>query len=784
MKWCTWLLFGCLVIGLLSGGIAVTPAIQAKGNAPPAAPSDTVSAMAERLAAPAADDPLWRLGGSAEAVAVQGNYAYMVQGAYLLAINLTTQQVEGQIAFEYQAMDVAVSGDYAYVVTSTYGDLHVVDIRDPANLAAGGTGPLISGGSCLAFRWPYVYVLGKTSSEMLVVFDVTNPAAPSKVKEMALSRYGQRAKLGAQHLYVVSPTGYLGIVDITNPADPQEGQWLAVWDAENLAVAEPYVYVGGTVGFKPGVHIVNVGDPANPQEVGSWGYTDTGSALGLAAMGNYLYMGYNHNGFGTSDAIHILDVSDPTQPSRVEHYAVTAGLYNFLLQGTTLYIAGGGDGDLLVLDLTNPINPTQKMYLNQPGAVQQVYRASDRAYVVVASDHDGPWSGVWVYDVSDPLSPVVVDKEDPLGSIYDLAVAGSYLYLCGSSGVRIRNVADIDVPLGRYTPENGSCAAMAVQGNTAYVAIDYLDYSQSPPNSYGLDVVDASSPVSPTLARRIHLGTKDEVSLMYLNQVAVEGKRAYVGKWLEQFYVFDISTPLIPSLVVTHSLPGLETLHTEGNYVYAGTSQYDGTAKGLTVLDATNVQDIQPVSTFPTPNTCEGVDVVDSIAYLSGYYFVHALDVASPAAPTTLWSYSGPAEGGSIQGLGLYILVADGDLGLTLHAIADGLVRPAGGNPSTVFPQDPLVVTFARSMNTGSVTYTCTPDPGGWQAAWRAASAVTYQANGSRVLTLSHNPFAENQDYTFTVTGGQTADGDPIAPFSLSFSVVEVQYVYLPLVVR
>lgn len=784
MKWYTWLLFGCLVVGLLIGAIAVTPASQARGAIPPAVPDGASTVMSERLTAPAADDPLWRLGGSAEAVAVQGNYAYMVQGTYLLAINLATREVEGRIAFEYQAMDVAVSGDYAYVVTSTYGDLHVVDVRDPANLVTAGTGPLSSGGSCLALRWPYVYVLGNTSSEMLVVFDVTNPAAPSKVKEMALSRYGHRAKLGAKHLYVVSSTGHLGIIDIDNPVNPQEKQWLAVWGAENLTVAEPYAYVGGTVSFKPGVHIINVSDPTNPQEVGSWGYTDTGSALGLAAMGNYLYMGYNHNGFGTSHAIHILDVSNPANPVRVERYAITAGLYNFLLQGTTLYIAGGGDGDLLVLDLTNPTNLTQKMYLNQPGAVQQVYRTNDRAYVAVASDHDGPWSGVWVYDVSDPLAPVVVDKEDPLGSIYDLAVAGSYLYLCGSSGVRIRNVDDVGSPLGYYAPEDGSCAAVAAQGTTAYVAIDYLDYTKSPPSSYGLDVVDVSSPGSPALARRIHLGTKDEVRLMYLNQVAVEGNRAYVGKWLEQFYVFDTSAPLNPSLVATHSLPGLETLHPEEDYVYAGTTQYEGTAKGLTVLDGTNLQDIKPVSTFPTLNTCDGVDVVDDIAYLSGYYFVHALDVAAPAAPTSLWSYSGPTEGVSIQGLGLYTLVADGDLGLTLYAIADGLVRPAGGNPSTVFPQDPLVVTFVRSMNPGSVIYACTPDPGGWQATWGAASAATHQANGSQVLTLSHNPFAENQDYTFTVTGGQTADGDVIDPFSLSFSVVEVQRVYLPLIVR
>jgi len=73
------------------------------------------------------------------------------------------------------------------------------------------------------------------------------------------------------------------------------------------------------------------------------------------------------------------------------------------------------------------------------------------------------------------------------------------------------------------------------------------------------------------------------------------------------------------------------------------------------------MHDIQPVSTYPTLNICQGVDVVDRIAYISGHHFAHALDIASPAAPALLWSYSGPTEGWSIQGLGLYTPVADGD---------------------------------------------------------------------------------------------------------------------------
>lgn len=56
--------------------------------------------------------------------------------------------------------------------------------------------------------------------------------------------------------------------------------------------------------------------------------------------------------------------------------------------------------------------------------------------------------------------------------------------------------------------------------------------------------------------------------------------------------------------------------------------------------------------------------------------------------------------------------------------------------------------------------------------------------DASQVLTLQHNPFPEGERVTFTITGGQTDAGDPIAAFSASFDVLATHEVYLPLVTR
>jgi uncharacterized membrane protein len=66
-----------------------------------------------------------------------------------------------------------------------------------------------------------------------------------------------------------------------------------------------------------------------------------------------------------------------------------------------------------------------------------------------------------------------------------------------------------------------------------------------------------------------------------------------------------------------------------------------------------------------------------------------------------------------------------------------------------------IVVDFSESMNTGSVTYSCSPDPLGWIPVW---------SMGNTRLTLSHNNFAESTLYQFQITAGQDVLGNALVP--------------------
>jgi len=71
-----------------------------------------------------------------------------------------------------------------------------------------------------------------------------------------------------------------------------------------------------------------------------------------------------------------------------------------------------------------------------------------------------------------------------------------------------------------------------------------------------------------------------------------------------------------------------------------------------------------------------------------------------------------------------------------------------------------VVLTFDIAMDTNSsqLTFTCSPNPGGWTRTW---------SSGDKVLTLSHTDFNYETDYTFTLTQAHSADGVPLGGSSV-----------------
>ena len=83
-------------------------------------------------------------------------------------------------------------------------------------------------------------------------------------------------------------------------------------------------------------------------------------------------------------------------------------------------------------------------------------------------------------------------------------------------------------------------------------------------------------------------------------------------------------------------------------------------------------------------------------------------------------------------------------------------------NSADVAVSQQIIVSFSEFLNQSSLTYTCTPDPGGWTPSWSSTTPT---------LTLYHTRFAYNATYTFTITGGEDLSGKALAnvPYTITF---------------
>ncbi len=65
-----------------------------------------------------------------------------------------------------------------------------------------------------------------------------------------------------------------------------------------------------------------------------------------------------------------------------------------------------------------------------------------------------------------------------------------------------------------------------------------------------------------------------------------------------------------------------------------------------------------------------------------------------------------------------------------------------------------IVVTFSEAIDTATIAYSCTPDPGGWTEIWSGADSI---------LTLTHADFSEFTVYTFEITFAEDMYGNTLA---------------------
>ena len=323
---------------------------------------------------------------------------------------------------------------------------------------------------------------------------------------------------GAETLFIYGQYAYvghgtrLGVWDLLEPATPTQISHVsfpeAIWDID---VVGDYAYV--TTGMD--LYIVDISDPAKLQKIGHhtnalmhegkprprW-YRTT---LSLEISGSYAYVGWGNgvplggcqaqlnnrlDGFlsknllaeiesidptrGCAGGIQILDVSNPITPTEVATLEPMGQVRDLVIQDQTLYLVDDAvwngqayvSGGLRIIDITDPLHPSEIGFYDSPGRAYGVAVAGQRAYV---ADFEG---GLRIIDISIPATPTELGFIETLRFAYDVTVIGSYAYVAdGDGGVHLIEVTDPANPsLLKTYATFGFAKEVTVSGAYAYIA--------------------------------------------------------------------------------------------------------------------------------------------------------------------------------------------------------------------------------------------------------------------------------------------------------------------------
>ncbi len=561
------------------------------------------------------------IGGAIKAVYVQGDRAYVGEGPCLAVLDLsnpTAPTVLGRSAPGTNVVqDVYLAGNYAYV-------------------AAGADG--------------------------LRVVDISNPARPVEVGVVTLAEEGARGVVVAGNYAYVSSSSTLWVVDVSNPGSPTlRGDYgLGGGPIGGVAVSGNYVYVAA--GYYGGMNVVDVSNPDAPAYVTTLSGVG-GSPRDVIVLGAYAFVFSSR--FNGPGGIFVFDVSDPQTPFLVRDYPFS-GYDRATAVGNTFYLLDQGGGELAAMDATDP------MALVRLG----VYRVDDEAVdVAVAGGLAYVASGVDGLQVVD-VSQMVAESgyHYPPGAAWQVIAQGQYAYVVAGHDyqdgtLHVVDVSDPTSPQERSAyrpPASRYIADVAVAGNEVY-----LVYENQNSDRY-LQIVDISNPDAPS--ERGAIG--GDIWGYGPDALAVAGDYAYTVGDLAAFRVIDVSDPLAPTMVATHTLTGYDVA-VAGRYAYVAMGNH-----GLKVLDVLTPTTPVEVGTY-TAHQAREVAVAGDYAYLAEGTQVTILNISDPTNPTPVGSYdAGFADISDVTVADGYLYLAGGDDGLWIVDVSD----PAHPQEAPAFP--------------------------------------------------------------------------------------------------
>jgi parallel beta-helix repeat protein len=585
-----------------------------------------------------------QVGGSTQAIAIDGNTAYAGIGLRLTLLNVTNPAspvlLGSNAPFADFVQDIAVGNNRAYVAAGGAG-VGIVDVTDAAHPVTLGTWVSSGYAEGIAASGTTVYLADGPYG--LRVLDVSNPSNPTEAGSAYIFNYAFDVAVSGNYTYVAAGGSGLLIANVADPSHPVEvGQFDTPGYAYGVTILGSTAYIADAW---EGVQVVDISNPVNPVLRGNT--ATPGWALSVAVSGTTLYVGDGANG------LRVLNVSNSTAPYEVGSYAGDGFVIRIAAAGNLVYLADNLKG-VRIVNASNPASPSQVGSYNQMSDARRVAVLGSYAYVATGSEGD-----MDILNVADPTNPYQVGKFAGVGFADAIAVSGSYAYLGTIADtpnylwvVNISNpshpVQTAVVPIASICSLScGAARDLTVQGNYIYVS-----------DEFGLRIFDITTPANIHLAGQIELRSGNDATIA----VAMSGNYAYLADEMGGVKIVNVVVPSNPQLVSTFPTNGwTEAVAVANNRLYAGNP-------GIQVADVTIPSSIpSALGSYTTPAEVQGVTVVSSELFASqGLGGIEVLEVSDPANITRSALLQTPGYAWQTVADGNLLYVADGSGGLLI----------------------------------------------------------------------------------------------------------------------
>jgi choice-of-anchor B domain-containing protein len=235
------------------------------------------------------------------------------------------------------------------------------------------------------------------------------------------------------------------IVRLTDPANPVEVGFISGPSdgVREMEQYQTYLYVVANGANPAGIQVISMADPDNPVLVNTVNTITLAENVTIDTARGYLYTTETRP-FTTNRGLHIFSLADPVNPIQIATYEPYS-VHDITVKGTRGYACAMNEGQVHVLDLTNPATPVElASFTSALADPHTAWPSSDDRYLFVDDENLG--SGrVAVYTIQNLNQISVVHSFDdlPQSSTHFPMVRGNFLFVAHYTvGARIYDITD------------------------------------------------------------------------------------------------------------------------------------------------------------------------------------------------------------------------------------------------------------------------------------------------------------------------------------------------------